>query len=136
MNEYLQAGINSKRVWWASRLEANEDEYRKACANPPDFNFCDPNNRDMALADAISDQDEWIHQTKKQLTLIEVKTTTMGTMQFDLPAHIRKSTSPTKPRKDNYTCLLMGYSASRFYFDMLFSNLEPQEAGFTPFALA
>ena len=58
-----------------------------------------------------------IYQTKKQCALVEVKTTAKGLQSFDLPQHLKRSTSASRARKDNYTTLMLGNWALKCYND-------------------
>jgi hypothetical protein len=133
MNEYLQSGIAAKKIWFGSRINAHEKEYAlyKDTDIPPGLK--DDNDNPYSIVDFIDDQDDWVGQTKKQLALIEVKSTALGTLQFDLPAHLKRSNSIDKARRDNYTCLLMAYYVSRHYFDIMSSSEETQAFSFSPF---
>ncbi len=133
MNEYLHDGIAGKKVWFGSRMEQHQAIYDSVISNfKLPFAFKNVEDEDYLLSDFISDQDDWIAQTKRQLALIEVKSTGLGTLQYNIPSHLRKSTSATRARRDNYTCLLMAYYASKHYFDMMSTEDNIQPMGFTP----
>ena len=80
----------------------------------------------------IETQDDLIYQTKKQCALVEVKTTAKGTQSFDLPQHLRRSTSANRARKDNYTTLMLGNWAVKAYNDMKNVKVEEVNATFVP----
>ena len=94
-NEHLQACIDHKHIWFASRTTANGSAFDKQ------------NNMRINLkltgAETVSDlievQDSLIYQTKKQCALIEVKSTAKGTQTFDLPQHLKRSTSANSGAK-------------------------------------
>ena len=92
-------------------------------------------DKDLLHAESVLDlmemQDDLIYQTKKQCALVEVKSTARGTQTFDLPLHLKKSTSATRARKDNYTTLMLANWALKSYYDM---KSTPNEIGdtFTP----
>lgn len=126
MNEYLQGGISAKRVWFGSRMSANEPIYRKVVESfSLPYAFKDADDEQYSLVDFLDDQDDWIDQTKRQLALIEVKSTTLGTLQYDIPSHLKKSQNAKRARRDNYTCLLMAYTASKHYFNIRSSDALP-----------
>lgn len=136
MNEYLQAGIHGKKVWFASRLEFDEAQFKKVIQNiPMPVELKTRDNTLMDLEEFIYEQDEWITRTKNQCALIEVKSTPMGTLQYDLPSNVAKSKANDRPRKDNYTCLLMGYTASKYYYDMVFTDIPVVQSTFSPFTV-
>jgi len=131
MNEYLQGGISAKKVWFASKICQNEVEYDKAKNFDLPFNFND-NGGENNMVDFLDDQDDWIPQTKRQLALIEVKTSELGTLRYDIPSHLKKSKSDNRARRDNYTCLLMAYYASKHYFNLMTQedNIEQESIVF------
>ncbi len=135
MNEYLQGGIAAKKVWFASKIEQNEAHYAAATQFNMPFDYKDNEGQPYSLVNFLSDQDDWIDQTKRQLALIEVKSTGLGTLQYDIPAHLKKSKSEKRARRDNYTCLLLAYYGSKHYFDMLYTEDNVQPMGFTPMFL-
>jgi len=117
-NEYLQSCIDHKKVWFASRTTANEGAFNKSVSSKLDVKL----TGQESLMDLIEFQDSLIYQTKKQCALIEVKSTAVGHQSFDLPQHLKRSTSPNKARKDNYTTLMLGAWATKCYFDLM--NME------------
>ena len=117
-NEYLQSCIDHRRVWFASRTTANEGAFTKATSARFDLQH----TKHDSLLDLIEFQDSLVYSTKKQCALVEVKTTAMGHQSFDLPQHLKRSTSANKARKDNYTTLMLGVWAVRCYFDMMSSE--------------
>ena len=126
-NEQLQADIDHKRIWFGSRVTADGAIFNKVSAQRVPLKMT---NHETIL-DLIEFQDDFVYQTKKQCSLIEVKTTSKGTQSFDLPQHLRRSTSPNKARKDNYTTLMLGNWAVKRYYDMM--NIEEDvEATFSP----
>jgi hypothetical protein len=64
-----------------------------------------------------------------------VKSTAKGSQSFDLPLHLKKSTSPDRARKDNYTALLLGCWATKTYFDLLRVPKETRTGMFVPIAI-
>ena len=80
----------------------------------------------------IEAQDNLIYQTKKQCALVEVKTTARGTQTFDLPQHLKRNTSASRARKDNYTALLLANWAVKCYFDMSNYKIDDNAATFVP----
>jgi hypothetical protein len=113
-NEHLQASIDHKKIWFSSRATANEKAFNKQSSYRV-------NLEDVAcptLLDLIEQQDNHVYQTKRQCALVEVKTTPRGTQTFDLPQHLKRSTSASRARKDNYTTLMLACWATKCYFDM------------------
>jgi hypothetical protein len=130
-NEHLQACIDHKRIWFAS----------KATANGPIFNSMTSQRINLELPkgetilDFIENQDNLIYQTKKQCALIEVKSTAKGTQTFDLPQHLKRNTSANRARRDNYTTLMLGVWALKCYFDIKGVQQEEFSDTFSPMML-
>ena len=122
-NEHLQACIDHKRLWFASRCTAHGSEFSKQSAYSIDIK---PTRAD-STGDLIETQDILIHSTKKQCALVEVKSTARGTQTFDLPQHLKRSTSSTRARKDNYTTLMLANWAIKCYFDIKSEKNEQPE---------
>ena len=119
-NEHLQANIDHKRLWFASRTTANEAAFNKYSNRRVRLHEVG----EKTILDFMETQDALIHQTKKQCALIEVKSTAKGTQTFDLPLHLRKSESVNRARRDNYTTLMLGNWAIRCYYDMMSAPKE------------
>ena len=113
-NEFLQSGIDYKKVWFASRTTANGSEFDKQSMSNINLEYINEENLGML----IETQDNLIYQTKRQCALLEVKTTSRGNQTFDLPQHLKRNTSSNRARKDNYTALLLTNWATKCYFDM------------------
>ena len=120
-NEHLQASIDHKKIWFASKATANASEFNKMTAQNIPLKL----QKDETKLDFIENQDNLIYQTKKQCALIEVKSTAKGNQTFDLPQHLKRSTSVNRARRDNYTTLMMGNWAIRCYYDMV--NLKEDD---------
>jgi len=132
MNEYLQAQIEARKVWFGSRICANEVAFNRAIEFQLPFEFKDNFDKPYTIGEFLEDQDDWIDETKKELSLIEVTTSSLGSLRFDLPQSLQRNSSVNRPRKDLYTCILMANYASKFYFDMLFTPDTPVYSTFTP----
>ena len=113
-NEYLQACIDYKRIWFASRANASGTAFEKQSIQKIQMGWTGEKN----IGELIDIQDNLIHQTKKQCALVEVKTTAKGSQTFDLPQHLKRNTSAGRARKDNYTALMLANWAAKCYFDM------------------
>jgi len=127
-NEHLQANIDHKRIWFASKTIANGAAFDSATTN----GIVGPvkNTGSENLLELIETQDALVYQTKKQCALIEVKTTAKGTQSFDLPQHLKRAISINRARKDNYTTLMLGNWAIKCYYEIMESN--EQMATFNP----
>jgi len=130
-NEHLQACIDHKKIWFASGTAANAssfNDYSSAKVNLKHIN-------EPSILDFIEVQDALIHQTKKQCSLVEVKSTAKGTQTFDLPQHLKRSTSSQRARKDNYTTLMLANWAIKCYYDVLRVQKGNFDDTFTPFLI-
>ena len=70
------------------------------------------------------------------MPLVEVKTTAKGTQTFDLPQHLKRSTSTNRARKDNYTTLMLGNWAVKCYNDLKNTKVKQVNHTFTPRMIA
>jgi hypothetical protein len=126
-NEYLQAFIDHKKIWFGSRLSPNPDAFQRASNQAIKLKF----QKGETILDAIENQDNLIYQVKKQCALIEVTATAKGTQTFDLPQHLKRDTTVNRARKDNYTALMLGNWGLKSYHDIMAEPLE-QGATFIP----
>lgn len=133
MNEFLQGGIASKKVWFASRICASDTAYTKALHTTLPYIFKDKDDKDMTVSDMLADQDMWIQQTKDQLSLIEVRASALGTLTYDLPQSMKRDESPNRPRRDHYTCCFMAYYAAKHYFDIMYTEPQKIVSTFDPY---
>ena len=127
-NEHLQAAIDHKKIWFASKTVANPEAFNKYSSQRVTLK----NIPEPTVLEFIESQAALIYQTKKQCTLVEVKTTARGTQTFDLPQHLKRSTSSNRARKDNYTTLMLANWASKCYFDLMAKPVEDNTGTFTP----
>ena len=127
-NEHLQASIDHKKIWFASKTVANPEAFNKFSSQRVTLK----NIPEPTILEFIESQDALIYQTKKQCTLVEVKTTARGTQTFDLPQHLKRSTSASRARKDNYTTLMLANWTAKCYFDMMAKPVEDNTSTFVP----
>lgn len=134
-NEHLQNQIEAKKIWFGSALGANSEEFNKAITVSLPYKFKDNDGKELNNIDFIDDQDAWVKETIAQTALIEVKSTTLGTLQYDLPKSLKGSTSNTKARKDHYTCMLFACWGAKLFFDIMFTEAKPTTNTFTPIVI-
>jgi len=127
-NELLQANIDYKKIWFASRTSANGSEFDKQSTYR--INLKQVNETNLGMF--IETQDDLVYQVKRQCALVEVKTTARGTQTFDLPQHLKRNISASRARKDNYTALLLANWAVKCYFDMQNYKLDEGSSTFVP----
>lgn len=137
-NQYLQFCIDYKKIWFASRIQDSPQEFEKAVNTRIDTSLlplkavAGSTDNETLITELAELQDVIIYQTKQQCAMIELTTTTKGTQTFDLPHHLKNDTTEKRARKDNYTALLLGNWAVKFYYDMKNSTPAPQGT-FVPF---
>jgi hypothetical protein len=127
-NEHLQACIDHKKVWFGSRISPNPSAFQKESNKRLSLKYA----KGEGILDLIETQDELVYQTKKQCALLAVTSTARGTQTFDLPQHLKRNTSPSRARKDNYTTLMLGNWAVKCYFDMMELGETTANSTFAP----
>lgn len=132
-NEQLQAAIDYKNIMFAGQLSANSVESDKYLdLNIDILTKNHPYFKDFSIFDFIEDQDRLMDMVKMECALIELKTNGLGSMRWDLPDNFRRSKSPDRVRRDNYSALLLGNYAFRLFLES--QNIETKKANtsFTP----
>lgn len=128
-NSYLQTCIDHKKIWFASRASHHPDIlenmfsmnlpmehiYPRGIGDKADNEY---ETKKLTVREFIEQQDFIVKDTKDQCANVQVTTTSRGTQSFDLPSHLRKSTSINRARKDNYTTLMLGNWGVKIYFDI------------------
>lgn len=137
-NEYLQACIDYKKIWFASRTASNESFFNRTSSirlpYPKKLIFID-DRKEWSMLDFIEHQDDMIYQTKKQCSLVEHKSTARGSQNFDLPQHLKRSTSANKARKDNYSSLMLANWGLKLYNDITKAEINTNKETFEPIML-
>jgi hypothetical protein len=129
-NSYLQTCIDHKKIWFASRASCHPDILENVFSmNLPMSDICprgigdkadtEYETKKLTVREFIEEQDFIIKDTKEQCANIEVTTTSRGTQSFDLPYHLKRSTSINRARKDNYTTLMLSNWGLKIYFDIV-----------------
>lgn len=131
-NEYMQGQVDNKKIQFASKICGNSQAIDKAMELGMPVDFKDVNGKKMEVMDFIGLQDELIIRTKSEISLIEVRSTVLGTLQWDLPQALRRSSNPLRARKDTYSCTLMGCWGSKIYWDIIFSEGKKTNETFAP----
>jgi hypothetical protein len=124
-NEHLQACVDYKKIWFASRASANGEAFDRQVNQKIPIQ----STGEINIGGLIETQDNLVYQTKKQCALVEVKSTARGNQTFDLPMHLKRSTSATRARKDNYTALMLANWGIRSYHDI--SSYEQDKIDYT-----
>lgn len=132
-NEYLQACIDYKKVLFASRTCSNDKFFSQAIETklPRELIF-NEDKHDWTTLDFLENQDDFIYQTKKQCSMVEYTTTSRGMQSFDLPQHLKRGSSATRARKDNYSAFMLANWGVKCYNDIIKQNVETNTFTFTP----
>jgi hypothetical protein len=132
-NEYLQACIDYKKVLFASRTCSNEAFFNETIGIPlPKDLIFNAEKSEWTPLDFIENQDDFIYQTKKQCAIVECSATSRGMMNFDLPQHLRRSSSATRARKDNYSAFMLANWAVHCYNEIMSQEINNVTETFTP----
>jgi hypothetical protein len=129
-NSYLQTCIDHKKIWFASRASNHPDILENIFSMNLPMEYIYPRGigdkadneyetKKLTVREFIEQQDFIVQDTKDQCANVEVTTTSRGTQSFDLPSHLRKSTSINRARKDNYTTLMLANWGVKAYFDIM-----------------
>lgn len=127
-NENLQASIDFKRVWFASRLRPDGGIFERVVETKVDLSLTP--YKDMG--EFCDRQDDLVHLVRKECALIEVKSTPQGNQTFELPQHLKRSSAPTRARKDSYTALMLGTWGVRCYNEIMNYQQEQTASTFAP----
>jgi intein/homing endonuclease len=136
--EYLQACIDYKNILFAGKAGAVDglaDEMSRFRPNILDTHpyFKDSNGNSESVYSFIEHQDFLIDLTKKECALIEVTSTPSGGQSFDLPSSMKRSTSKTRAKKDNFSSLMLANWCLRVYLESKALPVENSSETFTFF---
>jgi hypothetical protein len=134
-NEWLQACISYKKIWFGGSIKANPDAFDRAINVKINNNLIDIEKLDSGetfMGYFIDNQEYLIKQTQYQCAAIEVKVSSKGVQSFDLPLIIKRDRSPTKMRRDSFTSLVLATWAMKCYGDILNTNIQTYAATFEP----
>lgn len=139
-NELLQASFDFKNIMFAGKLAANSVEYERytgldisALTNTHPY-FKD-GGKPISLNDFMEDQDRLMDLVKQECSLVELKTSGLGNQSWDLPEAFRRSKSPDRVRKDNYSALLLGNYAFKLYTESQAFETQEEDHSFVPFSI-
>lgn len=115
--EYLQACIDYKNILFAGKASAVDGLGDEMARFRPSVMDSHPDFKDEGVHYFIERQDFLIDLTKKECALIEVTSSPSGGQSFDLPASMKRTTSKTRARKDNFSSLLLANWGLRMYLE-------------------
>lgn len=132
INEQLQTFINTRKLWFASKLSAHESCYKNAASKKIPYEFTKNQQIGENICELISRLDDLIYLTKKECSLIEVSSNPTGGQKFDLPNLLKRTTSSERARKDSYTSLMLGIEGFKAYTDIMRQEAAPKSSLFIP----
>lgn len=119
-NEHLQACFDHRRILFGGKISANDAA--TSCALDVDLSLLqshadliDPETKRLSNTDMMELQDRLLDLTRKECAMIQVKATELGTMTFGLPQSAKRTSGPSKTRKDSYSALLLCNWAVHLY---------------------
>lgn len=134
-NEYLRAAFDQKLLWFASHAASVENVTSQMChqdvlgihESHPEYQLKDDKGQTMGnMFEFVNYQDQMIERVKKECALIEVTSTPLGHLSYDLPHHMtRNRKNERRNRKDNYSALLLANWAFKIHIGA--QALPPQE---------
>lgn len=132
-NEYLQACFDHKGILFGSRLTmANSSVISRALLTDISALYqhegLNKELNDVAIKETkepftitsfIEMQGYLMKQTKDQCAMIQVKTTTLGALSFDLPQNVKRVGGANRVRRDSYSALFLCNWAVKLYLESL-----------------
>ncbi len=131
-NEFLKTAIDYKKIRFASSLRAHDNLYSAAVAliegGAIDLDLVEvEGSKDSEFNEKMTNFIDKVslipYETKKQCSIIQISTTNLGTLSYDIPGHLKKG-GKHKTRKDNYTALLLGVWANKCYYDIISKDYD------------
>lgn len=137
-NEMLQASIDHKRILFgAMAMDAHFDEQRKKSIPIQNLKWslkAPRGNKGEMMIDFIDHQKSTIELTKTECANIEVVSNPQGSQSFQLPQNLRRTSGPTRARKDSYSALVLGNWFLKIFFDAEQAKATKKPTStFTPF---
>lgn len=129
-NEYLAACIQYQKLWFASKMSQSENAFSTIIGTSIPLNLVfghkkldvaddEEETQKMGIGDFMEWQDYLIDDVKNQCARIVPQSGgPSGIPRFDLPPSLRRMTSNTRPRKDNYSALLLAMWGTKIYQDL------------------
>jgi hypothetical protein len=128
--EHLQACIDYKNILFAGKAGAVDGLGDELAHSRPSIMDNHPDFLEEGIHYFIERQDFLIDLTKRECALIEVTSNPSGGQSFDLPASMRRTTSKTRAKKDNFSSLVLANWCLRMYLD---SQSLPKEEEYSTF---
>lgn len=147
-NEYLVSCIEHKKLWFASNALKHDNAFNMIMTSklPSNLIFGQKNldeadneeeTAKMSVRDFIEWQDFLIKDTKDQCAnIIPQSGGPSGIPRFDLPPHMRRISSNNRPRKDNYSALLLANWGAKIYLDLKDENKTGKKSKYADYGVA
>lgn len=134
-NEYLQGCFDFQNVMFAGKITSVDGAIDHIVEDLPALIKEHEEFKDISKVDFLENQDTLMDLVKKECALIEVKSSSLGTLSYDLPSSIKRSKNFNRPRKDSYSALLLANWGLRLFLES--QNVEDDQSfnTFTPMML-
>lgn len=133
-NEYLQACFDRQQIFFAAKAKANIGVLTSLLERDvgpilrSHSSFTDKIGEQGEQSEFIIQQDDLMDLVKKECALIEVKSSQLGNISFDIPSHMKRaSKTRNRIRKDSYSALLLANWCLKIFVE---SQDRPQEERF------
>jgi hypothetical protein len=123
-NEYLQSCFDHKNILFGGKIAAHGSSVSRAMSLDLSILSGHEDFKETTASEFISNQDFLVDLTKKECALIQVKISTLGTMGFELPQNLRRTTGPTRVRKDSYSALLIANWCVKMYTEAMAMEIK------------
>lgn len=124
-NEYLQACFDHGNISFAAKLAVPGSPGLNRAMNS-DISMLSNHEefKEMTPSEFISNQDFLVDLTKKECSLIQVKISSLGTMGFELPQNLRRTSGASRVRKDSYSALLIANWCVKMYTEAMAVEIQ------------
>lgn len=134
-NEYMQGCFDFKKLFFAGKLTANENEGARALDCDIGMLSHHEYYKEMSINQFIEWQDTLMDKLKQQCAMIEISQSSLGSQSWDLPLNFRRSKNPDRIRKDGYSALLLANYAAKMYLASREIIEDDIPDTFAPFAI-
>jgi hypothetical protein len=123
-NEYLQGCFDHKGMLFAGKLAANSSAAGRAMNVDLSMIQQHADFTDMSPSQFIDNQDLLLDVTRNECSMIQTRQTALGTQSWDLAQSIRRTTGPSRIRKDSYSALLLCNWCVKCYLDAMTMDVQ------------
>lgn len=141
-NELLQAHIDRKKIRFANTYLTDEAFNNQINASIGvdklkwSLHYKHDSSEAKNMVEFLDHQHFMLELTKQETANIEIKTSPQGHQTFQLPQHMQRQTGENRPRKDNYSTLVLGNWINKVYHDaMVVEPPKKPTATFRPMML-